>query len=132
METPAPIVHIALSVTDLETSVAWYSALWSTPPAFQGTMRAGTEHEHRVAVWQTPNLGLHHFEQREPGAFNPRRPGLDHLAFDCDSVEQLEAWAHHLDRIGADRSEILTEPYGSGLAFRDPDGIALEFFVAHR
>ena len=28
--------------------------------------------------------------------------------------------------------EILTEPYGSGLAFRDPDGIALELFVSGR
>jgi AcrR family transcriptional regulator len=32
--------------------------------------------------------------------------------------------------VGPVRSEILTEPYGSGLAFRDPDNIALELFVA--
>jgi glyoxylase I family protein len=131
---PPPITHVALTVSDLDRSIAFYSALFDTPPAYRSTMLEGTPHCYSVAVWRTPNLGLHHFERQGDGAFDERRPGLDHLAFACDSLTELQEWSDRLDAIGATRSDVLTEPYGSGLAFRDPDNIALEFFVsaAHR
>jgi glyoxylase I family protein len=128
--SPPPIAHIALTVTDLDRSVAFYSALFDTPPAYRGTMLEGTPHRYEMAVWRTPNLGLHHFASRPDGGFDERRPGLDHVALMCDSMEELFAWSDRLDAMGATRGEILTEPYGSGLAFRDPDNIALELFVA--
>ena len=68
-------------------------------------------------------LGLHYFAESTPGEFTERRPGLDHVAFACASVTELLAWAERLDRLGVPHGEFLTEPYGSGLAFRDPDGI---------
>jgi glyoxylase I family protein len=131
MTAPAstPIIHVALTVSDLEASIAWYAELFGTPPAFTGSLLEGTPHHYTLAVWTVPNLGLHHFEQQVEGAFSERRPGLDHVAFGCADVDQLEAWAAHLDAIGVAHGAILTEPYGSGLSFRDPDGIALEFFV---
>jgi catechol 2,3-dioxygenase-like lactoylglutathione lyase family enzyme len=131
LATP-PIAHVALTVSDLDRSIAFYSALFDTPPAFRGAMLDGTPHRYEMAVWRTPNLGLHHFETRPEGSFNERRPGLDHLAFACESFDELKLWSDRLDAIGAARSEILSEPYGAGLAFRDPDNIALEFFVSAR
>ena len=34
-----------------------------------------------------------------------------------------------LDDLGIEHGEIKDAHYGSGLSFRDPDGIALEFFA---
>jgi glyoxylase I family protein len=131
MSLPAPpIAHIALTVSDLDRSIAFYSTLFDSPPAYRATMLDGTPHRYEMAVWRTPNLGLHHFDTKPGGDFDERRPGLDHLAFACSSPDELLEWSDRLDAIGAVRSAVLTEPYGSGLAFRDPDNIALELFVA--
>ena len=83
-------------------------------------------------MWRTPNLGLHCFADKTEGAFDERRPGLDHLALDCESIDALNTWVTHLDELGITHGEILNEPYGAGLSFRDPDGIALELFVPVR
>jgi hypothetical protein len=44
-------------------------------------------------------------------------------------VRELEDWTARLDGLNIDHSEIVDESYGSGLSFRDPDNIALEFFA---
>ena len=38
-------------------------------------------------------------------------------------------WQHHLAELGVEHSDIIDAPYGSGLSFKDPDNIALEFFA---
>jgi catechol 2,3-dioxygenase-like lactoylglutathione lyase family enzyme len=42
---------------------------------------------------------------------------------------ELEYWVTRLGELGIDHGGIVDAPYGSGLSFRDPDGIALEFFA---
>jgi hypothetical protein len=42
---------------------------------------------------------------------------------------ELEKWACRLDELGVEHGDIKDASYGSGLSFRDPDGIALEFFA---
>lgn len=61
--------------------------------------------------------------------FNERRIGLDHLAFACANRSQLAEWEARLDELGVAHGGIVDAPYGSGLSFRDPDNIALEFFA---
>jgi catechol-2,3-dioxygenase len=118
-----PLGHVALTVSDLERSVAWYTGLFRSPPAARGD--AGT---YRFAVWLEPSLGLHCFPDPAGGSFDERRPGLDHVAFACEGRVQLGSWSARLDELGIAHGEILDEWYGSGLSFRDPDGIALELF----
>jgi catechol-2,3-dioxygenase len=65
----------------------------------------------------------------DASAFNERRVGLDHLAFACTSRSELEAWAVRLDELGIAHGGVVEADYGSGLSFRDPDNIALEFFA---
>jgi glyoxylase I family protein len=128
---PPPLVHVALTVSDLDRSIAFYSALFDIAPAYRGVMLDGTPHRYSMAVWRTPNLGLHQFDSSPAGGFDERRPGLDHVAFAVDSLDDLQKWADRLAFMGTP-SDLLTEPYGSGLAFRDPDNIALELFVSRR
>jgi catechol-2,3-dioxygenase len=62
-------------------------------------------------------------------SFDELRTGLDHLAFRCADRGELGAWALRLDALGVAHGDIVDAPYGSGLSFRDPDNIALEFFA---
>ena len=55
--------------------------------------------------------------------------GLDHLAFDCSSRGELEAWELRLGELGIANGGIVDADYGSALSFRDPDNIALEFLA---
>ena len=61
--------------------------------------------------------------------FSEFRVGLDHVAFGCADRTELEKWARRLDELGIEHEGIKDAHYGSGLSFRDPDGIALELFA---
>ena len=51
------------------------------------------------------------------------------MSFGCGDRDELEKWATRLDELGVTHGGIINAHYGSGLSFRDPDGIALEFFA---
>ena len=126
------ITHLALTVADIDRSVEWYSRLFDAEPIMRTVLLTGTPNEYSVAVWAHPNFAVHHFADggREPA--NSRNPGLDHVAFGCETLEEIEQWASRLDELGVRRGEILTDFYGWGLAFWDPDGNALEMFAQKR
>jgi catechol-2,3-dioxygenase len=74
-------------------------------------------------------VGIHHFpDPHGSDSFDERRPGLDHLAFACANRTELEQWESKLNELGIANGGIVDAAYGSGLSFRDPDNIALEFF----
>jgi catechol-2,3-dioxygenase len=75
-------------------------------------------------------FGLHHFPDPAAGGFDERRPGLDHVAFGVGDRADLEKWARRLDELDVAHGGVVDAHYGSGLSFRDPDGIALELFAA--
>jgi catechol-2,3-dioxygenase len=75
-------------------------------------------------------VGLHQHKPPAPaGRFSEFNIGLDHIAFGCSGRDELEKWSRRLDELGIDHGSIKDAAYGSGLSFRDPDGIALEFFA---
>ena len=47
----------------------------------------------------------------------------------CPDRAALENWAEQLDELGIPHGPIVDAPYGSGLSFRDPDNLPLEFFA---
>lgn len=122
------ITHVALTVSDLERSVPWYQALFDAKPVLDEDTGP-----FRHVVWLVGGqtlVGLHQFpDPVSSEAFNERRPGLDHLAFQCTTRSELEAWEARLNDLGIAHGGIIDASYGSGLSFRDPDNIALEFFA---
>ena len=123
-----PITHLAVTVSDLSVSVPWYQRLTGTDPVLDED--TGPFH-HVVFALGGTLLGLHGFPGGVPvgDAFDARRLGLDHVAFACADRHALEQWEKHLDSIGVAHGGIVDASYGSGLSFKDPDGIALEFFA---
>jgi catechol 2,3-dioxygenase-like lactoylglutathione lyase family enzyme len=131
MAFPA-ITHVALTVRDLDRSAEWYSRLFDAQPIMRSVLLKGTPNEYSLAVWAEPNFAVHHFADGGRERANARNPGLDHVAFGCDSLEEIEQWAARFDELGVERGEVLTDFYGWGLAFWDPDGNALEMFAPKR
>jgi len=123
------LTHVALTVRDLTVSAPWYGALFGTEPAID----EDTDPDFHHTVWVVGEgtlIGLHEHGTSAPvEAFSEYRVGLDHVAFAVASRGELEKWAARLDELDIAHGDIKDARYGSGLAFRDPDGIALGFFA---
>jgi glyoxylase I family protein len=124
-----PLAHVALTVRDLSVSVPWYRRLLDADPVLD----EDTDPDFHHTVYLLGNgtlLGLHQHKTAAPaGNFSEYRVGLDHVSFACADREELEKWARRLDELGIAHGGIKDAAYGSGVSFRDPDGIALEFFA---
>src|SRR4051812_8824977 len=121
--------HVAVTVTDLPRSTEWYSALLGSTPVLDEDVARGGFHHTVFALDGGQLLGLHLHERSVGGEFDERRPGLDHVSFACGDRAELQKWAARLSELGIEHGGIVDAHYGSGLSFRDPDGIALEFFA---
>jgi catechol 2,3-dioxygenase-like lactoylglutathione lyase family enzyme len=122
------LTHVAVTVSDLPASVAWYKLLTGGEPVLDED--TGPFH-HVVFALGGTLLGLHSHPASEATGvrFDERRPGLDHIAFGCADRAELDKWRQHLDDLGIAHGGIVDAHYGSGLSLRDPDNIALEFFA---
>src|SRR6266540_3143705 len=99
-----PVSHVALTVRDLSVSVPWYEALFDAKPVLD----EDTDPDFHHTVYMV---------------------GIDHVSFGCADRAELQNWARRLDELGVEHGGIKDASYGSGVSFRDPDGIALEFFA---
>jgi glyoxylase I family protein len=123
------IGHVAVTVSDLEKSTAWYSRLFGSDPVLDEDEQGGTFHH---TVWMIGGgqlFGIHLHTKPAAGAFDEHSVGLDHVGFACADRGELQKWASRLDELGIANGGVVDAHYGSGLSFRDPDGIALEFFA---
>jgi catechol-2,3-dioxygenase len=129
MSVSPTLNHVALTVRDVDVSGPWYRALFGADPVLDEHTDAGFRH----LVWQLDGgalFGIHqHDRPTEAESFSEFRVGLDHVSFGCANHGELEQWATRLDELGIKHGGIVDAHYGSGLGFRDPDGIALEFFA---
>jgi glyoxylase I family protein len=123
------IAHVAVTVTDLERSTEWYRALFAADPVLDEDEPVGNFHHTVFALDGGQLFGLHLHQASTSGAFDEHRAGLDHVAFACSDGSALQEWATRLDELGIEHGDVVDAAYGSGLSFRDPDGIALEFFA---
>lgn len=117
--------HLALSVTDLPTSEAWYSDIFGLQRRGGGENDAG-----RSAVMVNPDtgltIGLRQDFANSGADFNEGRTGLDHVSIAVSSRAELDEWVAFLTERGAAFSPINDQEWGSLLVVRDPDNIPLE------
>ncbi len=122
------IAHVAVTVRDLGTSVPWYEKLFDAKPVLDEDTGP-----FRHVVWLLGGqtlFGLHEFPDLvRDSSFEERQVGLDHVAFTCADRGELAQWQERLEELGIDHGGIVDAGYGSGVSFRDPDNIALEFFA---
>ncbi|MDT5091210.1 MAG: hypothetical protein QOH60_573 [Mycobacterium sp.] len=123
------LAHVAVTVKDADASGAWYRELIGADPVVDEHTDAGFRH----LVWVLPGgtlFGIHQHERGVPDErFTEFRVGLDHVGFGVASRADLETWMDRLNALGISHGGIVDAGYGSGLSFRDPDGIALELFA---
>ncbi|MEO7007109.1 MAG: VOC family protein [Terrimesophilobacter sp.] len=121
--------HVALNVTELERSQAFYQRLLGLSVAKEGT----DSNRRWVFLGRDGKLVLTLFQQSS-GEFSTSTPGLHHLSFQVENMEQVhtaEAIAHEL-KAPFFHDSIVAHSEGSssgGIFFADPDGIRLEIFA---
>lgn len=128
METFPAITHVAVTVTDLSVSVPWYTRLFGAEAVLDED--TGPFRHVVFAIGGGLLFGLHAFSDGNAnGGFDPRRPGLDHVAFGCADRTELMRWQDRLDELSIKHGGVVDAHYGSGLSFKDPDEVGLEFFA---
>jgi len=138
--------HIAITVSDLDRSVAWYSKVFGLVE----TMRAGGSGPQVSAVTQVPDARvtavfltvgdvhvelLHHETEGQPFDRRNNDIGTMHVCFLVPDVDQAyEALRHEDVAINAPPVHNTEGPLRgwSALYLRDPDGIQLELLSQHQ
>jgi glyoxylase I family protein len=121
------VSHVTFSVTDSMRSAEFYAKL------LEGQVMDASDDvsPFHVCVAGDVILGFRaHAGTASGEAFDHLRIGLDHLALGVEGTGELEKWSTHLNELGVKHSGIQQDASGSHLNARDPDNIAIEFFVA--
>jgi catechol-2,3-dioxygenase len=122
-----PVTHVVLTIGDLSVSRPWYRRLFGSDPVLDED--TGPFHHCVFALPGGVLVSLHEFHDPNTEPFDERHRGLDHLAFGVSTRAELEEWGRKLEERGIEHGKIIDASYGSGMAFRDPDDIQLEFFA---
>ena len=130
------ISHIALAVTDLERSTAFYGSVLEfigfkrveVPESIQQAMKT------RLKAWVGPGYSISirpskgEFAHR---AYDRNAPGFNHMAFTAEDRSDVEKMYQLLKQMGATVLDAPAEyPYAPGyfaVYFTDPDGLKFEF-----
>jgi glyoxylase I family protein len=125
-KTPG-IHHITLRSANLQRSRQFYADVLGFPVQLE------TPNLFIVAAGSTAVVVRGPDAKTSPAdVFNPFRVGLDHIALGCKDEAELQRVASALSNAGVDNTGVkLDETLGKRyVAFKDPDRIAWEFYMA--
>lgn len=120
------LAHFVLRVSDMKKSIAWYEAVLGMRVVVDAgllTFFTYDDEHHRLAMVETPTPAA----EKEKGAMPP--PGLDHVAYTLESLEDLLITYKRLK----EQDILPVWPINHGLTtslyYADPDGNRVEFQV---
>lgn len=118
--------HIGLNVTNIEQSKQFYQTIFGFEVAGESV---GEEREY-VFLKDENQLVLTLWRQSN-GRFATTQPGLHHLAFAVDTIEEVQAVEEKVRQAGVKLYHDGIVPHSEGASsggifFEDPDGIRLE------
>jgi glyoxylase I family protein len=119
--------HVAITVTDIEKSAAWYTDVFSFDELIRDNHSEGGGH---AVVLGKPDWSmfvvLNHHPANAGEGFDPTRTGLDHVGFTVADRDAVVEWEQRLVEKGVTHSPITDHDWGSSLNFRDPDDMQLQ------
>ena len=120
--------HLSLSVTDLGKSTEWYQQVLGLDVAAE----IEGEGFSRIRI-RAPESGvtltLTRHDQQSGETFSERRPGMDHVAVEVGSVDDVLELKGRFEQLGVDHSDVKTSDRGTAMVtLRDPDNIQIEVF----
>lgn len=128
---PKRLGHVVLNVRDLQASVRFYTDIVGLQLSDyiedqMAFLRCGQDH-HDLALAQIPADGAYRSATYVPG-----RPGLEHFAYQLESLAEIEEAARYLQEKGVEIVRGIGK-HGPGenlfLVFKDPDGNYCEFYA---
>jgi catechol 2,3-dioxygenase-like lactoylglutathione lyase family enzyme len=122
--------HVGLNVSDLTRATRFYRQVFG----FEVLGESNEDGKAFAFLGHGSNIVLTLWRQSS-GGFTKDRPGLHHLSFQVDSIEDIRAAEERVRGLGAriHHGGIVPHAEGrasGGLFFEDPDGIRLEIFSA--
>jgi catechol 2,3-dioxygenase-like lactoylglutathione lyase family enzyme len=120
---------VGLNVTDLERSTAFYTEVFG----FEVQGQSADDDRRWAFIGRDGVLHLTLWQQSD-GRFDAAAPGLHHLSFQVDSMDEVRGVQSTLERLQADFAYDGVVPHAEGagsggIYFTDPDGIRLEVYA---
>lgn len=120
--------HVGLNVTDLERSKKFYQDVFG----FRVFRESNKPHRKYAFLGNGGTLVLTLWQQSH-GQFRKEQPGLHHLSFQVDSLEDVQEFESRLRSLDVKFLYDGVVPHSEGASsggvfFEDPDGIRLEVF----
>ncbi|MBF6073540.1 VOC family protein [Nocardia beijingensis] len=121
--------HIGLNVSDLDRSVDFYRRAFG----FDQIAASADERRRWAFLGRDGKLVVTLWEQ-SGGAFSTETPGLHHLSFQVDSIDEVRAVERVLRELSVTFAHDGVVAHGEGVGsggifFTDPDGIRLEVYA---
>ncbi|MFQ6398280.1 VOC family protein [Nocardia sp. KC 131] len=121
--------HIGLNVSDLDRSVDFYQRALGFEQ-----LAASTDDDRRWAFLGAAGKLVVTLWEQSDGAFSTETPGLHHLSFQVDTIEQVRSVEAVLRELAVKFAHEGVVAHGEGVAsggifFADPDGIRLEVYA---
>jgi lactoylglutathione lyase len=117
--------HVGLNVADLDRSIDFYARIfgWDVQGRGDGYAFLGDDDRLVLTLWN-----------QSSGSFATDQPGLHHLSFQVDSIDEVEQAEARVRELGLRLHHDGIVPHGEGqssggIFFEDPDGIRLEIYT---
>jgi catechol-2,3-dioxygenase len=117
--------HVGLNVAELDRSIDFYAQVfgWEVKGRGDGYAFLGDSERLVLTLWQ-----------QSSGTFATDQPGLHHLSFQVDTIDDVLSAEARVRELGLPLYHDGVVPHGEGqssggIFFEDPDGIRLEIFA---